>query len=194
MCASNSRKAAIKGFTLKTREAGPGSVNSRQRTPCECATLIWARLTRHFGFTLSESTRPDSRGRPSPPTLYEHSLRWTREYSKTTPNRFDWPTIDESHDRQGKSGPMLAPIPNPTSGAVAMSFELPAPARVTAQIFSVDGRLIRTLAEGVEFGAGLRTLSWDGRGAAHERLFGGIYFERVRAGAESDVRKILIMP
>lgn len=93
-----------------------------------------------------------------------------------------------------KSFRLLAPIPNPTSGAVTMSFELPAPARVTAQIFSVDGRLIRTLAEGEAFGAGLRTLSWDGRGAAHERLFGGIYFERVRAGAESDVRKILIMP
>jgi flagellar hook assembly protein FlgD len=73
-----------------------------------------------------------------------------------------------------------------------MSYELPAASKLTAHIFAVDGRLMRTLAAGEEFAAGPHTLHWDGRGRAHERLPSGLYFVAVRAGAEFDTRKILL--
>ncbi len=81
-------------------------------------------------------------------------------------------------------------FPNPTSGSASVAFELSAPAKVTAQVYGVDGSLIRILAGG-EFGAGPGTLHWDGTDGATP-LPSGVYFLRVRAGAESDVRKILL--
>jgi len=84
------------------------------------------------------------------------------------------------------------PFPNPTSGWVSVSFDLVESAKVTAKVFGVDGRLIRTLAVGEEFEAGLRTLHWDGKSEANKRLSTGVYFLKVSAGADSDVRQIVL--
>jgi len=87
---------------------------------------------------------------------------------------------------------LLAPFPNPTAGSVDISFQLSEVRTVTAQIFGVDGRLIRTLTR-QEFSAGLHALHWDGSNDSYTRVRTGVYFIRMSAGATSNICKVLLI-
>ena len=87
---------------------------------------------------------------------------------------------------------LLAPIPNPTRGTVALGLELSASSRVSAQIVGVDGRVVRTLASGEWFESGTRTLRWDGLDEAHSPLPSAMYFLVVRASGEMRARRLLL--
>ncbi len=82
--------------------------------------------------------------------------------------------------------------PNPTPGPVSISFELPSARAVTAHVVDVGGRVVATLANGGEFGAGPHALAWDGRDGTRVPVSSGVYFVSVRAGDEHAVRKVLI--
>ena len=82
--------------------------------------------------------------------------------------------------------------PDPTPGPVSIRFELPSARRVTARVMDAGGRVVATLADNAEFGAGPRALAWDGRDGARGPLSSGVYFVSVRAGDEHAVRRVLI--
>lgn len=63
---------------------------------------------------------------------------------------------------------------------------------VTAHVVDVGGRVVATLANGGEFGAGPHALAWDGRDGTRVPVSSGVYFVSVRAGDEHAVRKVLI--
>jgi hypothetical protein len=88
---------------------------------------------------------------------------------------------------------ILDPIPNPTADATMLRLILPASRAVTARVFSADGRVVRTLAEGRELPAGPVALRWDGRDLANKRVSSGIYWLRIDAGGESGSRRVLIV-
>jgi len=73
---------------------------------------------------------------------------------------------------------LLAPSPNPAPGASRITFDLAKPGHVELAIYSVDGRRVRTLAQGV-FTAGTHGLTWDGRDDAQHRVAPGVYFARL---------------
>ncbi|MBD3336970.1 MAG: T9SS type A sorting domain-containing protein [Candidatus Eisenbacteria bacterium] len=68
---------------------------------------------------------------------------------------------------------------NPAAGAARIQYALPGAGRASLRIFSVTGRVIRTLVDGVQ-PAGLHEITWDGRDNTGRSLASGIYFIKLR--------------
>ena len=88
---------------------------------------------------------------------------------------------------------VLAPLPNPSAGAVALRFTLSAAAPVTARVFGVDGRAIRTLVDARPFAAGTSTIRWDGADRSGRRVASGIYLSVIEANGVTEVRRFSIV-
>jgi hypothetical protein len=82
--------------------------------------------------------------------------------------------------------------PNPFRGATELAFELPSLADVSLAIYSVDGRLVRTLAEGLA-GPGPVSVSWDGRDATGNPVGSGLYFARLIADGQARSTKVALL-
>jgi FlgD Ig-like domain len=68
-------------------------------------------------------------------------------------------------------------VPNPTRGSAAIRYSLTQRGRVHVALFSVDGRLVKTLAKGVQ-DAGQYQLMWDGTDAQGSLTKPGMYYVR----------------
>ena len=91
---------------------------------------------------------------------------------------------------------LLPNYPNPFNPETWIPYQLSDPAEVTVSIYSVDGKLVRTLELG-QLPAGVysdkdRAAYWDGRNAAGESVASGVYFYTLRAGDFSATRKLVI--
>lgn len=85
------------------------------------------------------------------------------------------------------------PSPNPAgAGGTRLLFNLGAARHVTADVFDVRGRLVRRLLGGRDLESGSHVLSWDLAGDDGARVASGVYFARVRAGAEVATRKVFV--
>lgn len=82
--------------------------------------------------------------------------------------------------------------PNPVSGTLTVQMSLARPGRVSLAVFDLAGRRLRTLADG-EFGAGLRTVFWDGRNDDGRPAANGFYVVRMRAGDVVQNRTIRVV-
>ena len=92
---------------------------------------------------------------------------------------------------------LLTNYPNPFNPETWIPYYLAEPADVTLSIYSVDGRLVRTLALGHQ-AAGIyesksRAVYWDGRNSVGERVASGLYFYTLTAGDFAATGKMLIM-
>ncbi len=81
----------------------------------------------------------------------------------------------------------------PPHARTTISFDLPAPARVTVRIYDSAGRLARALVEAAPFAAGAQAVEWDGRDGAGRALEAGVYFCRLETGAAALTRKIVLV-
>ena len=91
---------------------------------------------------------------------------------------------------------LLSNYPNPFNPETWIPYQLAEPADVTVSIYSVDGKLVRTLTLGHQ-PAGVyrnrnRAAHWDGRNAFGERVASGLYFYMFTAGDFTATRKMLI--
>jgi hypothetical protein len=77
-------------------------------------------------------------------------------------------------------------VPNPASGAVTFSFELPEGADVTLAVYDVSGRRVATAADGF-FPAGRHDVPFA------NGLAPGVYVYRLEAGARSAARKMVVV-
>jgi carboxypeptidase T len=82
--------------------------------------------------------------------------------------------------------------PNPFRGATELAFDLPVEGEVTLAIYSVDGRLVRTLAEG-RAGPGPVSVTWNGHDDAGRTVASGLYFARLDAAGETRRTKIALL-
>lgn len=80
--------------------------------------------------------------------------------------------------------------PNPFSSAAAIPYRLGKGADVQVTIYDILGREARKFVVGRQI-AGLHHLFWDGRDNFGKRVAGGIYFYKLQAGDESQVRKMI---
>jgi len=71
--------------------------------------------------------------------------------------------------------------PNPFRDEVTLAFSLAQPGPVSLRIYSVDGRLVRTLASGTRE-AGYYRPVWDGRDDHGNAMSAGVYYARLVAG------------
>lgn len=79
--------------------------------------------------------------------------------------------------------------PNPFRGSTAIRFALPTAGRVSAQVLDVNGRLVRTLADGQTFAVGEHTLVLRGEG-----LKPGLYWYRVSYNGTALTKRMVAIP
>ena len=95
-----------------------------------------------------------------------------------------------------KETALLSNYPNPFNPETWIPYQLSKPADVTLSIYSVDGKLVRTLALGHQAVGGYQSKSraayWDGRNTFGERVASGLYFYTFTAGDFTATRKMLI--
>ena len=95
---------------------------------------------------------------------------------------------DESH--------LFVNYPNPFNPETWIPYQLSEAADVSLSIYSVDGKLVRTLALGHQSEGMYRSKSraayWDGRNELGERVASGLYFYTLTAGDFTATRKMLI--
>jgi flagellar hook assembly protein FlgD len=72
-----------------------------------------------------------------------------------------------------------------------MRLDLPEPALVTVEVLDVRGRRVRTLNPGSDLGIGAHLITWDGVDDAGALTAPGVFFVRVRAGAEMLVTRVV---
>jgi len=82
--------------------------------------------------------------------------------------------------------------PNPFNPSTSISFYIPGPDRVRLEIFDVQGRRIRTLADR-QMEGGRHTLQWNGTNDAGRQVSSGIYVYRLVSGKRSLTRKLVMM-
>ncbi len=80
--------------------------------------------------------------------------------------------------------------PNPLNPSGTISFEVGAPAPARVDVFDVRGRLVRTLLRSPGLATGWHRITIDGGGKA---LSSGLYFYRVRVGAETVTGRFTIL-
>lgn len=89
------------------------------------------------------------------------------------------------------AGLFAAPYPNPAAGTSLISFALPSAGPARVQVFDAGGRLVRTLLDQDQWGAGRHELAWDGRDQDGAELSAGIYLVRIQASALADTKRIV---
>ncbi|MCP4546283.1 MAG: hypothetical protein GY835_07445 [bacterium] len=82
---------------------------------------------------------------------------------------------------------MSAPFPNPFNPSTVLRFSLPAVLEVELSFFDVRGRLVDHLPLG-RLEAGSHEILWQ-----PDDLASGLYFSRLRAGAHSETRRLMLL-
>ena len=86
-----------------------------------------------------------------------------------------------------------APRPNPVAGATTFAFDLPQAARVSLDLFDLNGRRLAHVVDGDQ-PAGRHQVSWAPRDAEGRRLPAGLYFARFTTGGFTRTRRLAILP
>ena len=103
--------------------------------------------------------------------------------------------VTEPEDAAGllKAMRLFQNRPNPFTPVTRIGFELAQAGRVALGVYSVDGRLIRTLVE-EERAAGSHEVTWDGRDAEGQQVAGGVYFYKLAAPGVAESRRMIVLP
>ncbi len=97
---------------------------------------------------------------------------------------------------EGETVPLIFSVsdnyPNPFNPSTRFSISLPDPTDVKATIFDLNGRAVRTLANG-SLAAGKYDLEWNGRNDQGSSLAGGVYILQVLAGRFTHNQKMILL-
>jgi hypothetical protein len=86
----------------------------------------------------------------------------------------------------------LDAYPNPLNPSTTIEYTVPTAGRVSLRVYSVDGRLVRTLVDGAQ-PRGDRRIAWDGANDAGETVASGIYLLRLETGGGARTRKLVLL-
>ncbi len=82
--------------------------------------------------------------------------------------------------------------PNPFNPITHLRFDLPEPAPVTLEIYSLQGRLVRVLVNETLTSGSYEEI-WDGTGSRGEEVASGVYFARLRKGDEIVTQRLTLL-
>jgi len=85
---------------------------------------------------------------------------------------------------------LSAPMPNPSSSATRLEFELAQATSADLTIFDAAGRRIATLVRGAQ-PAGKRAVTWNGQDEGGNAVAAGIYFARLSTPLGASSRRIV---
>ena len=101
-------------------------------------------------------------------------------------------TIQVKVKNTGPSGVSAFASPNPFNPATSVKYSLKKGGEVSVRIYSLEGRLVKTLMEGVAT-AGTHEVLWDGRDNGGNSVRSGMYFVKTSSGGESAVFKLSLL-
>ncbi len=87
---------------------------------------------------------------------------------------------------------LLGAVPNPFNPQTTVRFSLPLEQHVRLDIYDVQGRLVRTLVDGIR-PAGMGEARWDGRDRTGRGVASGTYFARLQAGGLQEVGSLTLV-
>ena len=82
--------------------------------------------------------------------------------------------------------------PNPFNPETSIAFSVRKDGPVTIRIYSIDGRLVRTLKDGEFTAAGSHEVRWNGLDGAGNRVSSGMYFVKTTAAEGTSVFKLAV--
>lgn len=82
--------------------------------------------------------------------------------------------------------------PNPFNPATSVAYTLKKGGMVSVRIYSLDGRLVKTLMDGPAT-AGTHEVLWDGRDNGGNQTRSGMYFVKTTSGGESAIFKLALV-
>ena len=85
-----------------------------------------------------------------------------------------------------------ANYPNPFNPETTIAFDLPQAGNVELQVFDLLGQTVRTLVA-QELSAGGHQVVWNGLDASGARVSSGVYFYRLQAGSQVQMRRMLLL-
>ena len=87
----------------------------------------------------------------------------------------------------------VAAYPNPFNPQTSIAYTTRAAGRVTMNVYSVDGRLVRTLKQDEYTDSGTHEVSWNGLDNVGRRVPSGVYFVKTTVGGDTSVFKLSVM-
>jgi hypothetical protein len=82
--------------------------------------------------------------------------------------------------------------PNPFNPVTTIKYNIPSGTNVNIKIYDLMGKEIATLVNTYK-PAGLHSITWDGKDKTGRELSSGIYYYQVRAGNQSQIRKMALI-
>jgi hypothetical protein len=86
-----------------------------------------------------------------------------------------------------------APYPNPARRGASVAFEMPIAGMVSAEVFDLSGRHLRSLAESTHYEAGHHVVSWDGLDQDGSLVASGVYLVRLTVSDRALSRRVVIL-
>ncbi len=107
-------------------------------------------------------------------------------------NSYDTSAVPDVDNQIAEALPTISILPNPCQSATMVSFDLPEARNIKAEVYDVDGRLVRTLIDSYE-NAGRINIQWNGKDNRNESVSPGIYFVRMQNMAPGEGGKVILI-
>ena len=82
--------------------------------------------------------------------------------------------------------------PNPFNPSTKIAYSLPEAGPVRLAVYNLLGQEVRLLVDEVK-AAGFQAVVWDGRDGRGHAVASGVYLYRLRAGAFTEARKMILL-
>ena len=100
--------------------------------------------------------------------------------------------VEESSDNLPTSFSLMQNYPNPFNPSTQISFALPRQSEVNLAVYDLLGRQVKILASG-RMNAGVHTVVWDGTDQTGKTVTSGVYFYSIKAGDNTEIRRMVLM-
>jgi len=101
--------------------------------------------------------------------------------------------VDDNDKSMPDHFKLLQNYPNPFNSTTTISFVLPEPVALKLNIYDVNGRLVKSYAEGEIWSAGEHTVRWNGTGNSGREVGSGVYLFKLDTEKFQDVKKLLFL-
>ncbi len=83
-------------------------------------------------------------------------------------------------------------VPNPFNPITTIGYHVSTAASVSLTVFDLSGRRVRTLLANTQLNPGNYTANWNGRDEAGRAVAGGVYLYRLKVGANTQTRRMVL--